>query len=52
MKAVSKKGKDAVASEHQSLWEISAPLINGEVTNLGKVCDAKKATLVVNVASK
>ncbi len=52
MKAVSKKGTDTLKTSHKSLFEIEAPLISGEAGDLGKICDGKKAILVVNVATK
>lgn len=50
-KMVFKNGKEPVATDAKSLWELSAIDIDGKkISNLGSVAGAK-CTLVVNVAT-
>ena len=50
-KLVFKNGKEAVATNHTSLWDIAATDIDGnKIEKLGSMCSDKKAVLVVNVA--
>ena len=50
-KLVFKNGKEAVSSNHTSLFDIAAVNIDGQKAQLGTYCVDKKAILVVNVAS-
>ena len=52
-KAVSKKGKDKMATSYTSAFEIPVTDIKGHRSEkLGELVHGKKAVLIVNVASK
>jgi hypothetical protein len=53
LKAIEKKGYDTLlTTQHKSLWEISAMDIEGNMKNIGEVCQGRKCVMVINVASK
>ena len=52
LKLVAKKGKDKLVTKHDSLFQIKAEDIDGNMQDLGELCKNKKCIMVVNVASK
>ena len=50
---VSKNGKEAVATNYTSLWDVPVTTIEGQhIERLGQLVEGKKAVLVVNVATQ